>query len=144
MDDMVETMHSANGIGLAAPQVGVHKRVIVVVVRDEEGDDVETLCMANPEIAWASDEEATGHEGCLSFPEHYADVTRPARVRVRYLDHDGQERDLEADGVLAACTQHEIDHLDGILFVDYLSLLKRNIILRKLSKTKRTNEKVAV
>lgn len=138
MDDMLETMYVAPGIGLAAPQVGVLKRVITVdVARPEEGGEPQPLQMANPEIIEVSDEDITWNEGCLSVPEHYADVVRPAGCRVRYLDREGEIRDLQAEGVLAVCIQHEIDHLDGILFIDHISTLKRNMILRKLLKEKK-------
>ena len=137
MDDLVESMHAAKGIGLAAPQVGVLKRVIVVDVSSPD-DAPDPRCLANPEIAWASDEKVTQEEGCLSLPEHYADVVRPARVRVRYIDRDDKSREMELDGLLATCVQHEMDHLEGILFVDRISSLKRNIILRKLAKSKKT------
>jgi peptide deformylase len=136
MDDMLETMHAAPGIGLAAPQVGVLKRVIVVDVA-REGEEPQPYRMANPEVVWASDDDAAYEEGCLSLPEHYAEVVRPAAVEVRYLDHEGEARKLAADGLLATCVQHEIDHLDGVLFVDHLTALKRNMILRKLSKAKK-------
>ncbi len=145
MEDMVETMKAADGIGLAAPQVGVLKRVIVVAApRGDEDDDGEgrskaPLCMANPEIVWVSDDDEVREEGCLSLPEHYAEVCRPARVRVRYLDETGEEREIEADGLLGTCIQHEIDHLDGVLFVDRISALKRGMILRKLVKSKKLN-----
>ena len=139
MDDMLDSMHAANGIGLAAPQVGVAKRVLVVDVSPPDGPS-QPYRMANPELLWRSDERATAEEGCLSLPDHYAEVTRPARVRVRYLDEAGETRELEAEGLLARCVQHEMDHLDGILFVDHLSSLKRDIILRKLRKTKRELE----
>ena len=143
MDDMLESMQAASGIGLAAPQVGVHLRVIVVDVHGED-EEPNPLKLANPEVLWASDERISNQEGCLSLPEHYAEVSRPARVRVRYIDYAGDVREVEADGVLATCIQHEIDHLEGILFVDHISALKRNIILRKLTKSKKMNEKVAV
>ena len=139
MDDMLETMYQAPGIGLAAPQVGVLKRVIVLDVTHEE-EPRNPLFMANPEIIWVSDEDASYNEGCLSLPEHYADVVRPAAVRVRYLDHENEVREIEATELLATCIQHEIDHLDGILFVDHISALKRNMILRKLLKAKKSNE----
>jgi peptide deformylase len=139
MDDMLETMHAAPGIGLAAPQVGVLKRVIVLEI-DREDVKVGPLFMANPEIVDASDDDAVYNEGCLSVPEHYADVTRPAEVTVRYLDRDGKRQDLKCDGLLATCVQHEIDHLDGILFIDKISALKRNIILRKLVKERKERE----
>lgn len=133
MDDMVETMYDANGIGLAAPQVGVLDRVIVVDVH-EKGEPPNPIRFANPEIVWSSDEKAVCEEGCLSVPEQYADVTRPQRIRVRYLDEKNQQQEFEADGMLATCIQHEIDHLNGVLFVDYLSMLKRNILLKKVQK----------
>ncbi len=136
MDDMLESMHASDGIGLAAPQVGDRRRVIVVDVgkQDEEPDPI---CMANPELLWVSEEERTHEEGCLSLPEQYAEVERPDSIRVRYLDHSGEEKELEVSGVLATCIQHEMDHLEGILFVDHISSLKRNMILRKLTKTKK-------
>ena len=136
MDDMVETMYAAHGIGLAAAQVGVHRRVIVFDVSNEK-QKANPLRLANPEIIWVSDDDMTREEGCLSLPEHYADVTRPAACRVRYLDHQNEVRELQAEGLLAVCVQHEIDHLDGIIFVDHVSALKRNMILRKLTKMKK-------
>lgn len=139
IDDMFETMYAAPGIGLAAPQVGVAKRVIVLDI-DREGLKTGPLRMANPEIVDASDEDASYEEGCLSVPEHYADVVRPARVIVRYLDHENEIRELKAEGLLATCVQHEIDHLDGILFIDHISALKRNMILRKLVKARKEAE----
>lgn len=137
MDDMLETMYAAPGIGLAAPQVGVARRVIVVDVA-RTGQEPQPLRMANPEIVWASDQEASYEEGCLSLPEHYADVVRPEAVRLRYLDHENKTCEVEAKGVLATCVQHEMDHLDGVLFVDHISALKRGIILRKLVKSKKS------
>jgi len=136
MDDMLETMYAAPGIGLAAPQVGVAQRVIVLDVARED-EKPAPLRMANPELIWVSDEDTTYNEGCLSLPEHYADVVRPKAIRVRYLDHQNEIRELEAEGLLATCIQHEMDHLDGILFVDHITALKRNIILRKLVKARR-------
>ncbi len=136
MDGMLEAMHGANGIGLAAPQVGELRRVIVVDVSQPE-EPANPLLMANPEIVWSSDDWVTGEEGCLSLPDHYADVVRPLAVRFRYHDQDNVVRELEADGLLAKCVQHEIDHLEGVLFVDHISALKRNIILRKLTKQKK-------
>ena len=137
MDDMVETMYHAIGIGLAAPQVGVAQRVLVVDIA-REGEKPQPLRIANPEIPWRSEELTTANEGCLSLPEHYADVERPAAIRLRYLDHENEIREIEAKGLLATCLQHEIDHLDGVLFVDHISTLKRGMILRKLAKTKRS------
>jgi peptide deformylase len=136
MDDMLESMYDANGIGLAAPQIGKTVRVIVVdVSRDEE--EPNPLFLANPEIVAQSEETIAADEGCLSLPEHFAEVTRPVSVRVRHLDRDGKERELDAEGILAKCVQHEMDHLEGVLFVDHLTTLKRSIILRKLTKTKK-------
>ena len=140
MDDMLETMLAAPGIGLAAPQIGVLKRVIVLDI-DREETKTGPLFMANPEIVEASDEDATYEEGCLSVPEHYSDVDRPAKVTVRYLDRDGETRELACEGLLATCVQHEIDHLDGILFIDHISALKRNMILRKLLKARKEKER---
>jgi peptide deformylase len=137
MDDMLETMYHAIGIGLAAPQVGVASRVIVVDVA-REGEKPQPLRLANPEILWRSPELLTANEGCLSLPEHYAEVVRPAEIRLRYLDHENEIRELHADGLLATCLQHEIDHLDGVLFVDHVSAVKRDMILRKLAKAKRS------
>ena len=137
MDDMLDTMYGAIGIGLAAPQVGQSSRVIVLdVARD--GEKPQPLQLANPEILWRSPELTTGNEGCLSLPEHYAEVTRPAKIRLRYLDYQNEIREIDASGLLAMCLQHEIDHLDGVLFVDHISSLKRGMILRKLAKAKRS------
>ena len=136
MEDMLETMYLAPGIGLAAPQIGVTKRILVVDVSPKDGPR-DPIRMANPEVVWHSDELAIYEEGCLSLPEQYADVERPDRIRVRYLDETGAEKEREADGLLATCIQHEIDHLDGIIFVDHLSTLKRKMILRKLAKQKK-------
>ncbi|HEY8013455.1 MAG TPA: peptide deformylase [Dongiaceae bacterium] len=137
MDDMLETMYAAPGIGLAAPQVGVTQRIIVLDVARED-EKPAPIRMANPELVWVSDEDVTYNEGCLSLPEHYADVARPKAIRVRYLDHQNEIRELKAEGLLATCIQHEMDHLDGVLFVDHITALKRNIILRKLLKAKKT------
>jgi peptide deformylase len=137
MDDMLETMYVAPGIGLAAPQVGHALRIIVADVARDEDEEKQPLRMANPEILWRSDTLATYNEGCLSLPEHYADVTRPAAIRVRYIDHENEIREMDAEGLLATVIQHEMDHLEGVLFVDRISPLKRNIILRKLAKSKR-------
>ena len=137
MDDMLETMYHSIGIGLAAPQVGATQRVLVVDVA-REGEPPQPLRIANPEILWHSDETMLSNEGCLSLPEHYADVARPAAIRLRYLDHENEVRVIEAKGLLATCLQHEIDHLDGVLFVDHISALKRGMILRKLAKSKRS------
>lgn len=132
---MLATMYAAPGIGLAAPQVGVDLRFAVVDLHPD--DKPAPLILVNPKIETVSAEQVTREEGCLSIPGQYADVTRPERVTVSYEDLDGQSLTIEADGLLATCLQHEIDHLDGILFVDHLSALKRNIILRKMVKEKR-------
>ena len=136
MDDMLESMQVANGIGLAAPQVGDSRRVIVVDISRAE-EELDPIRMANPELLWVSDEEGNHEEGCLSLPEQYAEVERPESIRVRYLDRSGEEQELDATGMLATCIQYEMDHLDGILFVDHISSLKRKLILRKLSKAKK-------
>lgn len=136
MNRMLETMYEANGIGLAAPQVGVLKRVIVVDIAPPDAP-AEPMRLADPEILWHSDDAVAGEEGCLSLPDQYAEVARPSQIRLRYLDERNESREIEADGLLAKCIQHEIDHLDGVLFVDHVSAIKRNIILRKLSKAKK-------
>jgi peptide deformylase len=143
MDDMVETMYYAIGIGLAAPQVGVAQRVLVIDCA-REGEKPQPMRIANPEILWRSETLMVANEGCLSLPEHYADVERPDAIRLRYLDHENEIREIKAKGLLATCLQHEIDHLDGILFVDHISALKRGMILRKLSKAKRSRTLAAV
>jgi peptide deformylase len=129
---MFATMYEAPGIGLAAPQVGTGLRVAVIDLMPEDAPAPITLI--NPEIVATSEQVATREEGCLSLPNQYADVTRPARVKIRFLDENGARRELEAEGLLAACLQHELDHLDGVLFIDHLSSLKRNMILRRLAK----------
>ncbi len=142
MDDMLDTMYLAPGIGLAAPQVGVPKRVIVVDVSPKDGPRA-PMRMANPEIVWQAEERVVYEEGCLSLPEHYADVERPAKVRVRYMNEKNVACEIDVDGLLATCIQHEMDHLDGIIFVDHISALKRRIILRKLAKAKKQNAMAA-
>lgn len=138
MDDMLDTMYDAPGIGLAANQIGQLVRVIVVDVADKEsGESAAPLQMANPEVIWESDDLSSYQEGCLSLPDQYGDVERPASVKVRYLDKENNPQELEADGLLATCIQHEIDHLDGVLFVDHMSKLKRDRILKKLEKYKK-------
>ena len=129
---MYATMYKAPGIGLAAPQIGKLLRVVVIDLAPDKLPAPITLI--NPEIIAKSEEKATREEGCLSLPDQYAEVTRPARIKARYQDEHGVKHEIEADGLLAACIQHEIDHLNGVLFVDYLSSLKRNILLRKLAK----------
>ncbi|MHA6347275.1 peptide deformylase [Roseivivax sp. CAU 1761] len=135
--DMLETMYDAPGIGLAAPQIGVLKRLIVLDCVKEEGAEPRPLVMFNPEILSASEERNVYEEGCLSIPEQFAEVERPAAVRVGWLDQDGVPREEEFDGLWATCVQHEIDHLNGKLFIDYLKPLKRQMITRKMQKLKR-------
>lgn len=138
MDDMLETMYLAPGIGLAAPQVGVLERIIVVDTSEKE-EPRQPFRMANPEIIAVSEETGLYNEGCLSLPEQYADVVRPRAVRVRYRDHANAIQELEAEGLLAVCIQHELDHLEGTLFIDHISQLKRGMIMRKLQKIKKSN-----
>ena len=140
MDDMLETMYAAPGIGLAAPQVGIARRVIVVDVTREDQERA-PYRMVNPAVVEVSDDLASYEEGCLSLPQHYEEVTRPGRARIRYLDETGEAREIEVEGMLATCIQHEIDHLEGILFVDHISKLKRDMIIRKLAKAKRAEGK---
>ena len=169
LTDMVKTMYDGNGIGLAANQVGVANRVLVMDCSDATwslGEDVgkgvrrvevnrtselpvdeagapdaelappvnKALMMVNPEVIWSSEHKSVYEEGCLSIPGYYADIVRPAEVRVKYLDFDGKEQELEADGLLSHCVQHEIDHLDGVLFIDYLSRLKRDMVIKRMKK----------
>ncbi len=142
MDDMLETMYAAPGIGLAAPQIGVASRVIVIDLAEKESQR-QPLRMANPEVVSVSEDSQVFEEGCLSLPDQYAEVERPAKIRVRYLDYAGAVQELEATDLLATCILHEIDHLDGVLFVDHISTLKRSIILRKLMKRKKGLAEVA-
>jgi peptide deformylase len=137
MDDMVDTMREEHGLGLAAPQIGLSTRVIVMDCSEEDDSDPVIWKMANPEIIETSDEMASMEEGCLSIPGYRGEVTRPANVTVRYLDADGKEQNMQASGLLAACVQHEIDHLNGRLFIDYLSRVKRDMIIRKMTKDAR-------
>ena len=140
--DMIETMYDARGIGLAAPQVGVMTRVVVIDLQEREAEDAEPVrepaAFINPELVGVSEELSTYNEGCLSIPEQYAEVTRPARCRVRWLDETGGAREAEFDGLMATCMQHEIDHLDGVLFIDRISRLKRDMVLKKLAKARKT------
>jgi peptide deformylase len=133
LDDLLETMYAAPGIGLAATQVGVMKRVTVIDV-SREGEEKAPLFIVNPEITWWSDEFAVYEEGCLSIPDYYEDVERPARIRFRHQDRNGHVVEREADGLLATCVQHEIDHLDGVLFIDHISKLKRDMVWKKFAK----------
>ena len=143
MNDMLETMYNAPGIGLAAIQIGVPKRVIVIdLSRDDE--EKKPLYFVNPKIITNSDNEAVYEEGCLSVPGQFAEINRPDKCKVKYLDYDGNEKILDAEGLLATCIQHEIDHLEGILFIDYLSKLKKGMIIKKLSKHKKSLERIVV
>ena len=144
LDNMLETMYDAPGIGLAGPQIGVTRRILTMDcarrAEDDESDEPvkpEPIFMVNPEIVWSSDDMSSYEEGCLSIPEYYAEVERPAEVIVKYVGYNGQEEELKADGLLATCVQHEIDHLDGILFIDYLSKLKRDRVIKKFAKLKK-------
>jgi peptide deformylase len=136
LNDMLETMYANDGLGLAAVQIGVHKRCIVVDVAVRE-DRNEPMKFINPEIITRSENDHAFQEGCLSFPDQYSDVVRPETVVVRYLDENGVEKTLEATGILATCLQHEIDHINGIVFVDHISKMKRDMILKKLKKAKK-------
>ena len=133
VDDMFETMYDAPGIGLAAIQIGVAKRVITMDLSKKE-DDHEPQVFINAEITWKSEEKATSEEGCLSIPEYYEEVERPAQVKVKYLDLDGNPHEIEASGLLAVCLQHEIDHINGVLFIDHISKLKRDRVVKKFAK----------
>jgi len=149
MDDMLETLYAAPGIGLAAIQVGVAKRVIVMDISRDRDKDKERkknpIYFVNPEIIWKSEDKFTYEEGCLSVPNQFAEIDRPKQCHVKYLDYNGQPQELKADGLLSICIQHEIDHLEGILFIDYLSKLKKEMIIKKLSKqTKESVERIVV
>jgi peptide deformylase len=139
VDDMTESMYAADGIGLAAVQIGVPKRVIVIDLDQKDGKRNPRVFI-NPLILWASEEKAVFEEGCLSVPEIWDDVERPAKIKAEYLDRDGKKQILEADGLLATCLQHEMDHLEGVLFIDHLSRLKRGMAIKKLTKAKKLKE----
>ena len=143
MDDMLETMYAAPGIGLAAIQVGVAKRVIVIDIAQREGPR-NPMFFVNPEIVEKSENNLTYEEGCLSVPGQFAEIDRPDKCHVRYLDYHGQPKEIKAEGMLATCIQHEMDHLEGILFIDYLSKLKKSMIIKKLSKQKKVIERIVV
>jgi peptide deformylase len=146
MDDMLETMYATDGIGLAAPQVGESVRILVLdVEQPKDEEDIKKrrgkpMFFINPEITHASEDLRVYNEGCLSVPGQYAEVTRPDKIRIKYLDYDGKPQEMEADGLLATCLQHEMDHLNGILFIDHLSTLKKDMLLRKLKKYAKENE----
>lgn len=141
MDDMFDTMYDAPGIGLAAPQVGVMQRILVMDCAKTDEEDPQPIAMVNPVVTWESDDMNTHEEGCLSIPEEFANVDRPSRVRVSYLDTEGQAQEIECDGLLATCVQHEIDHLDGKLFIDYLGPMKRQMITGRMKKRKKERAK---
>ena len=143
MDDMLETMYAAPGIGLAAIQIGIPKRIIVMDISREK-ENKNPLHFVNPEIVWKADEDIIYEEGCLSVPNQFAEINRPKTCHVKYLDYFGQPQLLKAQGLLATCIQHEIDHLEGILFIDYLSKLKKTMIIKKLSKQKEKSERIIV
>jgi peptide deformylase len=138
-DDLLDSMYAADGIGLAAIQIGVPKRMLVMDLDQKDGGRKPRLFI-NPKVVWASEELAKMEEGCLSVPEVWEDVERPARITAEYLDRDGALQTLEADGLLATCLQHEIDHLNGVLFIDHISRLKRGIAMRKLTKAKKLKD----
>ena len=143
MDDMLETMYAAPGIGLAAIQVGVPKRVIVLDITPKDSPK-NPMFLINPEIIEKSKNNSTYEEGCLSVPGQFAEIDRPDRCHIKYLDYQGQSKEIKAEGMLATCIQHEIDHLEGILFIDYLSKLKKSMIVKKLSKQKKALERIIV
>ena len=142
MDDMLDTMYEAPGIGLAAIQIGVPKRVIVIDLSKE--DEKKPMYFVNPEIVVKSKNSSSYEEGCLSVPGQFAEIDRPDKCHINYLDYNGQKKELKAEGLLATCIQHEMDHLEGILFIDHLSKLKKNFIIKKLSKQKKALERIVV
>jgi peptide deformylase len=139
IDDMFETMYAAPGIGLAAIQIGAARRVVTMDLAKKD-EPKQPQVFINPEVAWVSDEKATYEEGCLSIPEYYEEVERPKSVRVKYLDLDLKPQEIEADGLLATCLQHEIDHTNGVLFIDHISKLKRNMVMKKFKKAAKKTE----
>jgi peptide deformylase len=143
MDDMLDTMYAAPGIGLAAIQIGVPKRVIVMDIEYKEGSK-NPMCFVNPEIIETSNENSSYEEGCLSVPGQFAEINRPNRCHIKYLNYFGQQKEIKAEGMLATCIQHEMDHLEGILFIDYLSKIKKSMIVKKLSKQKKALERIVV
>ena len=141
LDDMLETMYSAPGIGLAAVQVGILKRLIVIDISKEK-DKKNPLFLINPEIISKSKSTSTYEEGCLSLPGHFAEIERPAECHIKYIDYEGKKREIKANGLLSTCIQHEVDHLNGVLFIDYLSKLKKDMIIKKLVKHKKEFNKI--
>lgn len=142
-EDMLDTMYDAPGIGLAAIQIGVPRRMLVLDV-SKDGDEKTPLVFINPVIVASSDARSVYEEGCLSIPDYYAEVERPATISVRFLDREGKEQTIDADGLLATCLQHEIDHLDGVLFIDHISKLKRDMVIRKFTKAAKTRGAKAI
>nr|WP_321445812.1 peptide deformylase [uncultured Cohaesibacter sp.] len=143
VENMFETMYDAPGIGLAGVQVGVTRRLFTVDCA-KEGEDKNPLCFINPEIIWKSDEISTYEEGCLSIPEYYAEVERPAEIKIRYMDQFGKNQELHCDGLLSTCVQHEFDHLNGALFIDYISKLRRDRVIKKFTKLAKQQEKQGI
>ena len=143
MNDMLDTMYSANGIGLAAIQIGIPKRIIVIDISKNK-DNKKPMFFVNPVIRNKNKENSTYEEGCLSVPGQFAEIDRPSKCEIDYLDYDGNKQNLIAEGLLATCIQHEMDHLEGILFIDYLSKLKKTMIVKKLSKQKEKSERIVV
>ncbi len=139
IDDMFETMYHAPGIGLAAIQVGVPRRIITMDLA-KENEPKEPRVIINPQLVWSSDEKAVYEEGCLSIPEYYEEVERPMQVKVKYLDRDGSAHEVDANGLLSTCLQHEIDHLNGVLFIDHISKLKRDRVIKKFTKAAKRTE----
>ena len=143
MDDMLETMYSAPGIGLAAVQVGILKRAIVIDISKQD-EEKKPIFLINPEIIYKSEKTSVYEEGCLSLPGHFAEIERPTECHIRYIDYFGKRKELKADGLLSTCLQHEVDHLNGVLFVDYLSKLKKDMIIKKLVKQKKELDKIVL
>ena len=143
MDDMLETMYAAPGIGLAAIQVGIAKRIIVLDIAPKDSPS-NPMYFINPEIIQRSENHSTYEEGCLSVPGQFAEIDRPEKCHIKYLDYHGEQKEIKAEGMLATCIQHEMDHLEGILFIDYLSKLKKSMIIKKLSKQKKAIERIIV
>ena len=143
LDDMLETMYAAPGIGLAAVQVGILKRLIVIDISKDK-DKKEPLFLINPKIISKSEQTSTYEEGCLSLPGHFAEIERPAKCEINFIDYNGKKKEIKADGLLSTCIQHEVDHLDGVLFIDYLSKLKKDMIIKKLVKHKKELNKIVL
>ena len=143
MDDMLETMYGAPGIGLAAVQIGILKRVIVIDL-SKENEKKNPIFIVNPEIIFKSDDLVSYEEGCLSIPNQFAEIKRPNTCKIKFLNYEGEQKELKADGLLATCIQHEIDHINGVLFIDYLSKLKKDLIIKKVKKQKKEINRVVV